>query len=48
MSPSFDPSQVLSDTIQQAKDRAGSAFVWVLGITAVLAVVAFSSGRRRR
>ncbi len=43
-----DPTETLNTTIQQAKDRLGSAGLWGAALLAVVAFVAFSGPRRRR
>ncbi len=43
-----DPAELLNSTIQQAKDRLGSAGLWGAALLAVVAFVAFSGPKRRR
>jgi len=43
-----DPAAMLQDTIQQAKDRLGSAGLWGAVILAGVALLAFSGPKRRR
>jgi len=46
MTPEFNPSNILSDTVNQAKERGSSALVWGAALLALVAVVAFGKKRR--
>jgi hypothetical protein len=48
MTPAFDPGAILTDTVNQAESRLGSAGWLALALVGGLLLVAFSSSSKRR